>query len=146
MKAQRLHATTKGQWLALVACVVVLGGCAAERPVLYPTEKTQAASQTDVQAAIDECIALAKESDIGRNEAGDIAKNTAGGAVVGAAVGGAAGAVTGRAGRRAAQGAAGGAAGGFMRGLFRSHGLDPIEKRYVEQCLHERGYRTLGWK
>jgi len=136
---------TETRWLALLACVALLGGCAAERPVLYPTANTQI-GPGDAQLAIDECLALAEQSNVGRNAGADIAKNTAGGAVVGAAVGGAAGAVTGRAGRRAAQGAAGGAAGGFMRGLFRSRGPDPLEKRFVEQCLHDRGYRTLGWK
>ena len=38
------------------------------------------------------------------------------------------------------------AAGGMMSGLLKSRDLDPVTKRYVDTCLHERGYQTLGWQ
>ncbi|MBW2448714.1 MAG: hypothetical protein JRG83_22750, partial [Deltaproteobacteria bacterium] len=55
-------------------------------------------------------------------------------------------AVRGHAGRGAATGAAGAAAGGLVRGLFRSREPDPVERRFVEQCLRDRGYQPIGWR
>jgi hypothetical protein len=43
-------------------------------------------------------------------------------------------------------GAAGGAATGLASSLIKSRDLDPVMKRYVDMCLQERGYKTLGWQ
>jgi outer membrane lipoprotein SlyB len=61
-------------------------------------------------------------------------------------VGAAAGAVVGRAGRGAAMGAAGGGSAGLLRGLFGSRDPDPVQKRFVEKCLREKGYQVIGWQ
>jgi hypothetical protein len=76
----------------------------------------------------------------------DSGKNVAKSTAKGAAVGGAVGAVTGRPGRGLAAGAAGGGAGGLTRGAMKSGDPDEIERRFVEQCLRDMGYKVIGWK
>jgi outer membrane lipoprotein SlyB len=130
----------------LVASAVLLSACAKKRPVLYPNATYQAAGATVAQSDIDDCIQMAAdyghETDRGKNVAGSTVK----GAAVGAAVGGAVGLVTGRPGRGLAAGAAGGGAGGLARGAMKSGTPDEIERRFVEQCLRDKGYQVVGWK
>ena len=130
----------------LVAIAVLISACAKKRPVLYPNATYTAAGAAVVQRDIDDCIQLAADhghaTDAGKNVAGSTAK----GAAVGAAVGGAVGLVTGRPGRGLAAGAAGGGAGGMTRGAIKSGDPDTIERRFVEQCLHDKGYQVIGWK
>ena len=132
--------------LAIVTIALLASSCAPQRPVLYPNEKLNTVGHAAAQADIDECIALARQSGVGANKAGQIATRTATAGAVGGAAGAAAGAVRGHAGRGAAMGAAGAAAGGFTAGLLKSRDLDPVTKRYVDMCLAERGYKTLGWQ
>jgi hypothetical protein len=67
--------------------------------------------------------------------------------VVGAAGGAAAGAVSGgNLGRAAGTGAAAGAAIGVVRGLWDGSEPDPLYKRFVEECLREKGYNPQGWQ
>jgi hypothetical protein len=42
--------------------------------------------------------------------------------------------------------AAGGATGGVARGVLGGRKNDPIFQRYVEQCLRDDGYETIGWR
>ena len=130
----------------LVAIAVLISACAKKRPVLYPNATYQAAGASVAQRDIDDCIQMAADhghaTDAGKNVAGSTAK----GAAVGAAVGGAVGAVTGRPGRGLAAGAAGGGAGGLARGAMKSGDPDEIERRFVEQCLRDKGYQVIGWK
>ena len=129
-----------------LASAGLLVGCAAKRPLLYPDNSVYRAGPELVRLDIDECIAFAKDSGAGTNRGGRVAGSTAGSAAVGGAAGAATGAVFGRAGKGAAAGAAGAGAAGLMRGLFRWRDPDPIERRFVEICLHEKGYRTIGWR
>lgn len=133
-------------FICLLGIVMLMTACAKKRPVLYPNPTYQAAGATVATADIDECIQLAADhghtTDAGKNVAGSTAK----GAVTGAVVGGAVGAVTGRPGRGAAAGAAGGGAGGMMGGAWKSGDPDQIERRFVEQCLRDKGYQVIGWK
>jgi uncharacterized protein YcfJ len=132
--------------ISLVAIAVLMSACAKKRPVLYPNATYKAAGETVSQSDIDDCIQLAADhghaTDAGKNVAGSTVK----GAAVGAAVGGAVGAVTGRPGRGLAAGAAGGGAGGLARGTLKSGDPDQIERRFVEQCLRDKGYKVIGWK
>ncbi len=138
------------KYLTLCICVVgitiLMASCAKKRPVLYPNATYQAAGATVARSDIDACIQLAAdhghETDAGKN----VATSTAVGATTGAVVGGAVGAVTGRPGRGAAVGAAGGGSGGLMRGAWKSGDPDEIERRFVEQCLRDKGYKVIGWK
>jgi predicted small lipoprotein YifL len=136
----------------VLRCITVIGviasiaGCAAKRPVLYPNQKVQTVGHAVTEFDIDECMQLAADAGLKSNRTGKVAGSTAVGAASGAAVGAAVGAVTGRPGRGAAVGAAGGGTGGLIRGLFRSRDLDPVQQRFVEECLGERGYKVIGWR
>lgn len=134
------------QALAVAVALALAAGCAGQRPVFYPNEKLQTVTNEQVERDIDECIVLAEQSGAGSRRASKVAGRTATASAVGAAGGAAAGAVRGHAGRGAAAGAAAGAAGGFVASMIRTRDLDPVTKRWVEACLGERGYRTIGWR
>ncbi len=129
-----------------LASAALLVGCAAKRPVLYPDASLERAGPEVARLDVDDCLAFASESGYGANRGGRVAGSAATGAAVGGAAGAATGAVFGRPGKGAAAGAAGAGAAGFMRGLLRWREPDPIERRFVEICLRERGYRTIGWR
>jgi len=137
--------------LALLALASAgwITACASQRPVLYPNAKWKSAGQARAKAAVSQCTALARQGGVyASSAAGNTAKTTAEAAAVGGAVGAAAGAVYGRAGRGAAAGAAGAATGGLLRGLFRGNRNSPDRptRRFIELCLHDRGYQVLGWR
>lgn len=139
--------------LALAGAAVATG--CARRPVLYPNATLEEGGRAAAEREIDRCVALAREARAGGAQARDVARDTAEETVVGGAAGGAAGAVAGAiggggAGHGAAVGAASGAAwsgvSALVRGLFGGREPDPIEQRYVERCLRERGYEPIGWR
>ena len=132
--------------IAQGAILLALAGCAAKRPVLYPNAAVQQAGADAVQRDVDACLEFAKSQGHAAQPAERAGAGAAGGAAVGAATGAAVGAVLGSAGRGAAAGAAGGGARSFLSGLF--HWRDPsaIERNFVQECLHERGYRVIGWQ
>ena len=125
---------------------MLMAGCAAKRPVLYPNAQLERVGAAVAQRDIDACIALAKAGGADTDREGRVAGSTAAGAVVGGATGAATGAVLGNAGRGAGAGAAGGAAAGLFRGLFRAREPDPVHRAWVEKCLRDRGYEPVGWK
>ncbi len=134
-------------WLVLVLVGSALAGCAAPRPVFYPNAHLAKVGESTVQQDIDACMVMAETSGVSRTGgAGQAAGNVGKTAAVGAAGGAAVGAIRGHAGRGAAMGAAGGAAGGTMRELFRAREPDPLFKNFVDRCLKEKGYETIGWK
>jgi len=133
--------------LALVLLALPLAAaCAKPGPRLYPNAHLERVGPAAAERDIAQCRALADAADLESSRAGRAAGNTAAGAAGGAAVGAAVGAISGNAGRGAATGAAGGGVAGLIRGLFGQRGPDPLYRRYVDICLQERGYRTLGWK
>jgi outer membrane lipoprotein SlyB len=132
--------------MALTIGLVLLSGCAGSRPVLYPNAKLSNVGQAQAEQDINECMALAEASGAGSGKAADAAQKTAGAAAVGGASGAAVGAIGGHAGRGAARGSAGAAAGSLTRSLLKSREPTNLEKRFVDQCLHDRGYKTIGWK
>ena len=142
-----------GRTVAALLALLALAACSPKRPVLYPNQRLYDTGREMADAEIDRCVQLAADYGHQANPKKDVAKNTATGAAVGGAVGGAAGAAsrgsagaaTHGSGQRAAAGAAGGAVLGFFRGLFRSRDPDPIERRFVEQCLRDEGYQPIGW-
>jgi hypothetical protein len=120
--------------------------CAQQQPVLYPNTHYEAVGPAAAAADVDSCMQLA-DAYVGKTgPAEQTAKSAGAGGAVGSAVGGAAGAVRGHAGRGAAAGAAGGAAGGLVRGILRGRKNDPLFQRYVERCLRDRGFETIGWR
>lgn len=126
--------------------LLLLAGCAASRPVLYPNSKLNQSGPAVGKLAVEDCQRKAASADIGSGQAASVAKSTGVGAAVGAATGAAVGAVLGNAGRGAATGAAGGGAHGLIGGLFRSSEPSPLYKAYVDRCLRDQGYEVLGWK
>ena len=133
-------------FLFILIAITIFTGCASQRPILYPNQQYKTSSEFVVKDDIDDCVALAEYVGLNTKSGEKIAGQTVIGAASGAAVGAATGAVAGRAGRGAAAGAAGGGSGGFMWGLFNSNEVDPLKKRFVEECLREKGYRIIGWK
>jgi hypothetical protein len=131
----------------LAACSIVLlvAGCATQRPVIYPNAHAQAVGEAQQRRDVDECIALADDT-ASSGEAGALARDTAVGGTIGAASGAAGGAVYGNAGTGAAAGAAGGAVAGFLGRLFRPRPPNPGYVGVTNQCLQERGYRVAGWQ
>ena len=132
--------------ILLIVTAVLMSACAKKRPVLYPNPTYQAVGKAAAEVDIDDCIQLAADHGHATDSGKNVAASTAKGAAVGAAVGGAVGAVTGRPGRGLAVGAAGGGAGGLTRGAMKSGDPDEIERRFVEQCLRDMGYKVIGWK
>ena len=106
------------------------------------------------EVEIEECRVRAEQagaSGSGAEQAGELAKDTAGRAGAGAAAGAAGGAIRGNAGIGAAIGAATAASWGVVRGGFRwlfgaRRDTTSLERRFVERCLRERGYDVIGWK
>ena len=131
---------------AALAGALVMAGCAPKRPVLYPNATVQRSGPVAAQQAIETCVAMSEAAGVSPNRAANVAGSAAKTAAIASAAGAAAGAVRGHAGRGAAMGAAGGGAGGFMRGLFRARDPSPMQRRFVEICLREHGYRSIGWK
>ena len=113
----------------------------ASRPKLYPNQKLKSVGKEIAKKDIDKCIAEAEdylESSKGKK----IAKGAGAGAAIGAAMGTVGGMFTGNMGRGLLRGGAIGAAGGGVAGALSP---DEIKKRYVNQCLAEKGYQVLGW-
>jgi hypothetical protein len=125
---------------------MIMVGCAEKRPVLYPNDRLKQVGNEAAQRDVDECIRYAHQSGADPDKGTEIAKDTAGGAAMGGAVGAATGAVLGNLGRGTAAGAAGGAAAGLVKGIFDSSDPDPVFKNFVDRCLREKGYESIGWK
>ncbi len=131
--------------LLVIAICLLVSGCAAKRPVLYPNAHLNKVGQAQAQQDINECWRMADayvKSEPGKQIAKDAAKS----GTVGAATGAAAGAVYGGAGRGAAAGAAVGVVGETTSGILNSRDPSPIFKNFVDRCLREKGYETIGWQ
>lgn len=129
------------------ALTMVLAGCASH-PVVYPNRQFQETGPEALDAAIEECKALARQA--GSSNLGyagkNTALNTARGAFMGAASGAVGGAISGGAGIGAAIGAASGATWGLLSGLFNASSQpNPAFRNFVNRCLQERGYEVMGW-
>ena len=137
--------------LALVLLGVACAGCAAQHPVLYPGAAFTRVAPEQRARDVDECTQRADAYVSGHHvDAARVGTHAAAGAVIGGAAGAAGGAVLGSPARHAAAGAAGGGAGGLVHGHFRSmfgaNKPDRAHRRFVERCLRERGYDTIGWE
>jgi len=134
------------QYLILTVLVLAVGSCAQQRPVLYPNAHLRYVGEEAAAVDSDECIQLAIDYGAKEDRGTRVAKDTAKGAAVGGAAGTAVGAVTGNVGRGAAAGAAGGGAASMTRSMLNSGKPDPVFKRFVEQCLRDKGYQPIGWR
>lgn len=126
--------------------LIIMMACAPKQPVLYPDEQLESVGKKASKDDINDCIRLAEESGLDSDQTGEVVGDTALGAAVGGATGVAVGAIHGRTGRGAASGAAAGGIAGLVRGLFRSREPEPVFRNYVEKCLQDREYTTIGWR
>lgn len=126
--------------------VFMILSCAQQRPVLYPNAYLKHVGNETAEADIDECIQKAVDYGTKTNSGARVAKDTAKGAAVGGAAGTAVGAVTGNVGRGAAAGAAGGGAANMTRSMINSGKPDPVFRKFVEQCLRNKGHQPVGWR
>jgi outer membrane lipoprotein SlyB len=129
------------------AAILAMAGCASTRPILYPNEHYNAVGKEAAERDIESCIELAEAAgaDSAGSEAGEAAVDTVGGAAIGAASGAVGGAVVGAAGSGSAIGAASGATIGLLHWLFGEPQRNPAFENYVNRCLQERGYESVGW-
>ncbi len=125
---------------------LLLSGCASNQPVIYagPTGGDRAVSD----AAVAECGRLAATAGASQygGQVGEVAKDTARGAATGAVAGVIGGAIAGNIGQGAGIGAATGAAVSLVQKIFLPPAPNPTYRAYVERCLHDKGFLTVGWK
>jgi hypothetical protein len=144
MRLTRLHVHAARVAAGLV--LLVLAGCATQRPVLYPNAKYKQVGPEIAQRDVDDCIRLAEQHGVSHSGGEKVARSGAEGAAVGGAAGAGAGAVRGNVGERAATGAAAGAAAAATRGAIHSGEPGSVYKGFVQRCLRERGYDVIGWQ
>ncbi len=135
------------KFILILAIAMSMAGCSATRPVLYPNEHLKAVGPDAAERDIDDCMALAKSAgaNSGSGAAGHVATTTAVGAALGAATGAVGGAIVGSAGTGAAIGAASGGTAGLLGGIFSRPQHSPAFENFVNRCLQDRGYQSMGW-
>ena len=129
----------------LMAFCFLIVGCASPKPILYPNAHLNSVGQQQVDQDIEECKQIAKQYASASNAGEQIATSTVVGAGVGAASGAVVGAMRGSASSSSLFGAAAGATAGLMRGLLRRSPPNNAYRNFVNQCLSERGYKSVGW-
>src|SRR5512143_1644669 len=105
----------------VMSLALVVAGCAARRPVLYPNEQFNKVGDAAAQRDIDDCLQRAsqyvKSGGQSAQTAKQVGERAALGGGVGAASGAVGGAIAGNPGEGAAIGAASGATAGILSGL-----------------------------
>ncbi|WP_408097731.1 cell envelope biogenesis protein OmpA [Peredibacter sp. HCB2-198] len=113
----------------------------ASKPQLYPNQKLKTVGKEASKKDVDQCIADA-DAYLESSKGKQVAKGAGAGAAIGAAMGAVSGMFTGNMGRGVVRGGAIGAAGGGAAGAVKP---DELKRRYVNQCLAEKGYQVIGW-
>lgn len=134
--------------------MIVMAGCASQRPLLYPSEQFKRVGGATAEREINACLNQAQEYVAAdartRSALQETVTSTASSATIGATAGAVSGAISGRAGPAAAIGAAGGGAAALTQGLI--HGVSsksapsPLYKDFVNRCLRDKGYDPIGWQ
>ena len=130
--------------LSVLSVFLLAVSCSGPRPILYPNDYLKQVGADQAEHDIEECKQLAEDY-VPEHDASTVAGNTAIGAGSGGAIGAVSGAIRGGAGIGAAVGAATGAIVGFIHGLFQTSQPTPAYKSFVNRCLSERGYDSVGW-
>lgn len=132
--------------IIIITICIAIGGCSTSmRPVLYPNTHLNKVGQEQAQQDIADCCAMA-DAYVKNEKVKKVAKDAVRAGTIGAATGAATGAVWGHAGRGAAAGAAGGFAAGTVSGIFKVKDPSPVYKSFVDRCLRDKGYETIGWE
>jgi outer membrane lipoprotein SlyB len=105
---------------ALGVGVILITGCASQRPVLYPNEHIRRVGGIAADRDIDDCIRRAEES----RSAGDAKAGEAGTDASATVPNSPAAAIS---------------------GLFGKPELSSIQKVFVNKCLRDKGYDPIGW-
>ncbi|MFV0437230.1 MAG: hypothetical protein ACK5PS_07560 [Desulfopila sp.] len=135
--------------LVVLGLAMTVSGCSSgKRPVLYPNAHYLAVGQQRAEMDIDDCMAMAEYSRANAGRGTELARNTARAGAVGGATGAVVGAISPRTGigTGAAIGGAGAATATLVKGAFDAGEPTDIFMRFVNQCLQERGYQSLGWR
>jgi len=130
--------------LSVYGVLLLSVACSGPRPILYPNDHLKQVGPDQAEQDIEECKKLAEDY-VPEHDESTVAGSTAIGAGAGGAIGAVSGAISGGAGIGAAIGAATGATAGFLRGLFQTSQPTPAYKAFVNRCLSERGYDSIGW-
>lgn len=120
--------------------LVLLVSCAS-KPKLYPNQKYKSAGKAASEKEVERCMAEADEY-LESSKGKQVAKGAGAGATIGAAMGAVSGMFSGNLGRGLVRGGAIGAAGGGAAGAVSP---DQLKRRYVNQCLADKGYQVIGW-
>jgi len=128
--------------------LLLISGCAAPKPILYPNAHFRQVGESVAAQDIDDYAAIAKEAGAtpSQGKSGQVDGSATAGGAIGSAAGAVGGAVVGHPGRGAMVGAASVATGGFLRGIFRKSPPSQAFKQFVNRCLQERGYEPMGWE
>jgi outer membrane lipoprotein SlyB len=113
----------------------------ASKPKLYPNTKLKSVGKELAQKDINKCMQEADDY-LESSKGKQIAKGAGAGAAIGAAMGAVSGMFSGNMGRGLVRGGAVGAAGGAAAGAISP---DQIKRRFVNECLAEKGYQVIGW-
>ncbi len=135
--------------LLLLLVILTVTGCASSmKPVLYPNQHLNAVGQYQADADITACMQAAEASGANAGKGGEIAQNTAKAGAVGGATGAVVGAISSSSsiGRGAAIGGAGAATAALVGSALKTSGPTQVYMRFVEQCLRDTGYQTIGWR
>lgn len=135
-----------GAFVFLGLCIVLVAGCARQRPVLYPNVHYKSVGQGWWGKISTGASTMPSAMEPVHSRCSVPPGRTAKGVAVGGVTGAAVGAVVGDVGTGAAAGVAGGAAAGLTRALFDSGKPDPVVRGFVEQCLKDLGYQITGWR
>lgn len=130
----------------VVGMLLFSTGCAAKRPVLYPTQLYQSAGAEKAQQEIDDCLKRADEANAQGRLAEEVAAKTGKSALIGGATGAVVGAIGGSALRGGLIGAAAGGTVALVSSAMKGPEDSPVYRRFVDICLYEKGYQVLGWQ
>ncbi len=133
------------RFIAIILFCFLIIGCVSPRPVLYQNNHLQNVGKIQAELDVSECQEIAEQYVSSTSTAEGVVESTVIGAGVGAASGAVAGAIRGSAGSSSMVGAAAGATIGLIRGLFQKKQPNHAYKAFVDRCLAERGYDSVGW-
>ena len=134
--------------LALFATLAITGCASTKKPVLYPNNHLNRVGQQQADADINACMRAAEASGANSGKSEELAKKTAKAGAVGGATGAVAGSLSSSSdlGRGAAIGGAGAATATLVSGAFDASEPTHVYINYVEICLRNKGYQTIGWR
>src|SRR5690606_21462139 len=121
--------------LSKILIISMLYACSS-KPVVYPNQKLKQVGKDQAQFDIEHCLAEADEYLEGP-KAKKILGSAGKGAILGGAIGAVSGILSGDLGKGLGSGAALGATAG---GVGQAISPDQLKRRYVNNCLAEKGY------